>query len=176
LAALWVAAFFDLLLRLFRPRRDTTPPPEGGTMPDKRVFIVHGRNHAIRNDIERYLTKDLKLETVVMEDGAHRGRTLPEKFEEIAKACSFAVFILSGDDELICKRTRQELKRARQNVILEVGYFWGALGRRGQWVLLVEDGVELPSDLQGLGWIGITPDLARTKLELRKELSAAGII
>jgi hypothetical protein len=36
--------------------------------------------------------------------------------------------------------------------------------------------MELPSDIQGIGWIPITPDLAETKLLLRRELVASGLI
>lgn len=151
--------------------------PRGGKM-QRKVFIVHGKNHDIRNKIDLFLTKELKLETEIMEADAHAGRTLPEKFEEIAEGCCFAIFILSADDELIDKSTSKEIKRARQNVILEVGYFWGALGRRSHVAFLVENDyqMELPSDIHGLGWISITGDLAQTKLDLQKELRTAGLI
>ena len=39
--------------------------------------------------------------------------------------------------------------RARQNVWVEVGWFWGRLGR-ARVLLLGKKGVELPSDLSGL--------------------------
>ena len=39
--------------------------------------------------------------------------------------------------------------RARQNVWVEVGWFWGKLGR-ARTLLLGKRGVELPSDLSGL--------------------------
>ena len=104
------------------------------------------------------------------------GRTLPEKFEEIAGRCDFAVLILSADDNLIDKDTNKIIKRARQNVILEVGYFWGALRRRGNVAFLIHPEIEIPSDLQGIGWIRITDDLGETKLQLRKELENAGLL
>src|SRR5258707_15651010 len=112
-----------------------------------------------------------------MEMAAHEGRSITEKFEEIAKGCSFAIFILSADDELVDVNGDERIKRGRQNVILEVGYFWGALGR-GDVAFLVENDprMDLPVDLQGIGWIGITSDLGTTKLALRKELAAAGLI
>ena len=40
-------------------------------------------------------------------------------------------------------------KRARQNVILEYGWFWGKLGRKGV-LLLLKGELELPTDLAGL--------------------------
>ena len=45
-------------------------------------------------------------------------------------------------------KSKKPIKRTRQNVILEVGYFWWALGRRGNVAFLVDDlEMELPSDI-----------------------------
>jgi predicted nucleotide-binding protein len=143
-----------------------------------KIFIVHGTNTVIRDKIDLFLTKDLRLQTVVMQAGAHKGRTLPEKFEQMAKECSFAVFILTQDDYLLDINNNLKIRRARQNVILEVGYFWGALGRTGHVTFLVENSpeMELPTDIQGIGWIPITIDLAETKMKLIKELQAVNLI
>lgn len=140
-----------------------------------KIFIVHGSNHVIRNDIRIFLI-DLGLQTVVMDATASGGRTLPEKFEELASECQFAVFILSADDDLTDHSNNERIKRARQNVILEVGYFWGAIGRRGNVAFLVDPDIEIPSDIQGIGYIRITDDLGETKLKLRQELEAAGLL
>jgi predicted nucleotide-binding protein len=143
-----------------------------------RVFIVHGHNLAVRDQIDLFLSRDLGLRTAVMQAGAHGGRTLPEKFEEIAASCDFAVFLLTADDHLQHLGTGARVKRARQNVILEVGYFWGALGRRHKVAFVVEAdaAMELPSDIQGLGWIPLTADLGETKLRLQAELRSAGLL
>lgn len=145
---------------------------------DGSIFIVHGRNHEVRDKIDLYLSKELKLRTEIMEAGSHQGRTLSEKFEEMAERVSFAIFILSADDLLTDAVTKRSIRRARQNVILEVGYFWGLLGRRGRVAFLVDTHpeMELPTDIQGLGWIPITDDLAQTKLQLSRELMAARIV
>jgi predicted nucleotide-binding protein len=142
----------------------------------REVFIVHGRNHTIRDKVDLYLTKDLGLTTVVMQAGAMRGLTLPEKFEQAAKRAAFAVFLLTADDTMSIDG--RVFRRARQNVVLEIGYFWGLLGRQGNVAFLVEDhpDMELPSDIVGIGLIPITSDLGETKLRLRQELEVAGII
>ena len=141
------------------------------------IFLVHGQNHAIRDQLDLFLTKDLGLTVRVMAAGPHKGRTLPEKFEEVAATCAFAVFVLTADDVLRTADGRS-VRQARQNVILEIGYFWGTLGRRGRVAFLVENHseMELPSDVQGIGWISITGDLGETKLRLRQELAAAGVL
>lgn len=159
-----------------QPANPSRSRPDMKTTPC--VFIVHGRNHSIRDQVDLFLSKDLGLKTAVMQAGAHGGRTLSEKFEEIAATCDFAVFILTADDHLTDLATNSMVKRARQNVVLEVGYFWGALGRRQRVAFLVEADklMELPSDIQGIGWIPITADLGETKLRLQAELRAAGLI
>lgn len=140
------------------------------------VFIVHGHDHTVRDRIDLFLTKDLGLQTSVLEAGAMRGLTLPEKFESIARDAGFAVFILTGDDLLSING--KNVRRARQNVILEIGYFWALLGRRDRVAFLIEDHpeMELRSDVQGIGWIPITSDLADTKRKLAAELAAAGVV
>jgi predicted nucleotide-binding protein len=160
-------------------RAPVTPSGAPDTRPiPQYVFIVHGRNETVLDKIDLYLTKDLKLQTHVMQAGPHAGRTLPEKFEEMAKVCKFAIFILTADDILIDKSSNKNIKRARQNVILEIGYFWGSLGRRGNVAFLGEADpeMELPSDIQGMGLIPITSDLAETKIQLRRELKEAGLV
>jgi predicted nucleotide-binding protein len=156
------------------------PPPflPKSAIVKNKVFIVHGQNLSVRDAIDLYLTKELKIPTVVMQAGHFGGRTLPEKFEELASTCSFAIFILTADDILHDQSNNKHLKRARQNVVLEVGYFWGALGRRNKVAFLVDQDpqMELPSDIQGVGWIPITPDLAETKMKLRKELEAVQLV
>ncbi|MEK7315393.1 MAG: nucleotide-binding protein [Candidatus Eisenbacteria bacterium] len=165
----------NLAKRLVKARQksSTLRLPEARTMPP--VFLVHGRNIDVRDKLNLYLTNELGLDVSVMEFGAHSGRTLPEKFEEIAQMSGFAVFLMTAEDQ--CRTPDGKTAwRARQNVVLEIGYFWGALGRRGRVAFLVEENLELPSDIQGIGWIPITADLAATKRKLRKELEDAGFV
>ncbi|HLK35973.1 MAG TPA: TIR domain-containing protein, partial [Polyangiaceae bacterium] len=99
--------------------------------------------------------------------------------------CAFAVFVLTADDHLTLDppatdRTVTHLlpskeSRARQNVILELGYFWGRLGRK-RIAVLRDPTVTIPSDIVGLGDIEITPDLEQTKARLRAELVHADIV
>ena len=142
------------------------------TFTKPKVFIVHGQNIQLRDKIDIFITKELKIETIIMEAGPNSGRTLPEKFEEMAQETNIAIFIYSADDELLAIDGNRKIKRARQNVVLETGYFWGVLGRRGKVIFLVDDDIELelPSDIMGIGWVRITKDLGETKLRLQKEI------
>lgn len=152
------------------------PPTGGAELSKGDIFIVHGHNHTVRDQVDLYLTKELGLRTVVMEAGPMRGMTMAEKFETAAKSALFAVFILTADDVL--SKEAGSVRRVRQNVLLEIGYFWGLLGRRDRVAFLVENhpDMELPTDIQGIGWIPITSDLAATKTKLREELIAAGVL
>jgi predicted nucleotide-binding protein len=63
--------------------------------------------------------------------------------------------------------------RARQNVILELGYFVGKLGRNRVFTLKRNDDLEVPSDFSGVIY---TPYDATGswRFELVKELKTAG--
>ena len=143
-----------------------------------KIFIVHGRNRTIRDKIVTYLIEDLGMSRdmiEVLELEPFRGKTLIEKFEGVAARCRFAIIILSGDDVLWRLLSPKRTKRARQNVILELGFFWGRFGRENL-AFLADPGIELPSDIVGVGYIPLTKDLAETKLCLLKELRAAGLV
>jgi predicted nucleotide-binding protein len=143
----------------------------------RKVFVVHGRDHTVRDRIDLFL-RDKGLCPVVMDREASSGRTLLEKFEELANECDYAIVIATPDDDLINKADDQPLRRLRQNVVLEIGYFWGKNGRRGKFsILLKRDAdLDLPTDLDGLGYIAITEDLGETKLRLEQELRRAGVL
>jgi predicted nucleotide-binding protein len=100
--------------------------------------------------------------------------TLLEKFEVHAQRVAFAIVLLTPDDIGYPLNRPQQSKRprARQNVILELGYFAGALKRQRVAVLMKGD-VEVPSDILGLVY---TPfdDAGAWGLTFAKELKASG--
>lgn len=133
----------------------------------RKVFIVHG--HAgIEQSIARFLTH-LALEPIILHEQPNQGRTIIEKFEDHSDV-GFAVVLLTADD-VGGARNGQQHPRARQNVILELGYFIGRLGR-GRVCALQQGGVELPSDILGVLWEALDEHGA-WKLKLAKELQAA---
>jgi predicted nucleotide-binding protein len=83
----------------------------------------------------------------------------------------FAVVLLTSDD--VGGIDPENLQpRARQNVILEFGYFLGALGRRRVCALKAE-GVEVPSDLSGILYIAIDSE-GVWRFRLASEIKVAG--
>jgi hypothetical protein len=95
---------------------------------NRTVFIIHGHNTSIKESVARFLQK-LDVEPVILHEQPNRGQTLIEKFEFNSEV-SFAVALLTGDDEGRALNGQVDFRRrARQNVLLELGFFIGKLGR-----------------------------------------------
>jgi predicted nucleotide-binding protein len=94
---------------------------------------------------------------------------LLEKLEEHAQDAKYAVVLLTGDDLGGIKGGKEMKPRARQNVVFELGWFCGQIGRENVAVLYEPD-VELPSDIDGLAYIGLNTEW-RTRLV--RELKAS---
>jgi predicted nucleotide-binding protein len=118
----------------------------------KKVFVVHGHDGEVKETVARFLTR-LELDPIILHEQASQGRSLIEKFETSSTDVAFAVVLLTPDDFGRAAARPPELHpRARQNVILELGYFLGRLGRT-RVCALHKGGVELPSDFQGVVYI-----------------------
>jgi len=134
------------------------------------VFVVHGHDEQAKLSTARFLEK-LQLEPIVLSEKPNEGRTIIEKFEHHADA-SYAVVLLTPDDVASPAADPGALRpRARQNVILELGYFIGRLGR-ARVCALYKDGVELPSDLHGVLYVQMDAGDG-WMLKLAKEMKAA---
>ena len=135
----------------------------------RKVFIVHGHDEAAREIVARYL-QQLGFEPIILHEQPNRGRTVIEKV--IAHTdVGFAVVLLTPDDEGCARGGRPE-PRPRQNVLLELGYFIGSLGRENVCALKRGD-VEIPSDFAGVVWEPMDAGNG-WKLALARELKAAG--
>lgn len=136
------------------------------------VFIVHGRADGLKQTVARAVHKLTGTEPIILHEQADMGRTIIEKFEDHASEVGFAVVLLTGDDTGGLSGGDQRA-RARQNVVFELGYFFGKLGR-SRVAVLYEPGVELPSDVSGLLYIEVDAS-GGWQYRLGKELRAAGI-
>jgi predicted nucleotide-binding protein len=143
--------------------------PQNNAASNLDIFIVHGHDEAMENMVARFLAR-LGLNPIILHEQPNKGRTIIEKFEAHSMNAGFAVVLLSPDDIGAAKDGKPS-PRARQNVILELGYFIGKLGRERVCALHAGE-VELPSDLHGVVWV---PYLGDWKLKLIQELKAAGI-
>jgi len=137
-----------------------------------RIFVVHGHDNAMKESVARTITQ-LKLEPLILHERPDRGRTIIEKFEEEASDVGFAVVLLSSDDEG-SKRGEKPRPRARQNVVFELGFFYGKLGRsRVVAIYREEEGFDLPSDIFGIIYVPYDKGGA-WRMKLCQELRASG--
>lgn len=111
-----------------------------------KVFIVHGHNGELRERVARIIEK-----------------------LEIEGDAAGAVCLFTADDEGRAQAEQSEKPRARQNVVFEAGYFIGRLGRENV-AILVDKGIEIPSDLQGVVYTGTDS----WEFGLLKELKSMG--
>ncbi len=134
------------------------------------VFVIHGRDEGTKNTVARFL-EQLELNPVILADQPSRGCTIIEKFEQHAQV-GFAVALLTPDDAGSLQDDGNTLNpRARQNVIFELGFFIGKLGRN-RVCALIKGEVEIPSDYAGVVYIPL--DDRAWKTDLVKELQSAG--
>lgn len=136
---------------------------------NKKVFIVHGHDDGMKNTVARFVER-LGLEAVILHEQENKGLTIIEKFER-SSAVGFAIVLYTPCD-MGGKVGTEQKPRARQNVVLEHGYFIGKLGRE-RVLALHSDEVELPSDLQGILYTSYDAS-GSWKYALAKEMRAVG--
>ena len=136
----------------------------------RKVFVVHGHDEGAREKIARFLER-LGFEAVILHEQPSRGRTVIEKVEGHSDV-GFAVVLLTPDDEG-CVKGGTSRPRARQNVVLELGYFIGRLGRTHVCALKRGEDLEIPSDFEGVVYVPFD-NAEGWKLALGRELEAAG--
>lgn len=108
------------------------------------------------------------VNNLVLHEQADRGRTIIDKLVQESVNSNYAIALLSPDDKL-----ENGILRARQNVILEIGYFMGKLGKERVRILKKGD-IDIPSDLQGVLYEN-HDKLGVWKIKICKELMAVGI-
>jgi len=152
------------------PSVGETKRPASGT----KVFLVHGRDDEMKAVVARFIER-CGLQPIVLHEQVDQGRTIIEKFEQESDV-GFAVVLLSPDDVGGLLTDPQEPKamrpRARQNVVLELGYFVGKL-TRNRVCALKRGEIELPSDFSGVLYTPFGADEG-WKIKLARELKSAG--
>ena len=141
----------------------------GETTNGSMVFVIHGHDEAAKSTVARFLDR-LDLEPVILAEQPSEGKTIIEKFESHADV-GYAVALLTPDDVGSRQGDDAIQPRARQNVVFELGYFIGRLGRQ-RVCALTKGQPEIPGDYSGVVYIPMESDA--WKMELIKELKAAG--
>ena len=140
----------------------------------KKVFIVHGHESTAMYELKEFVSS-LGLAPVVLAKEDDLGLTIVEKFEHYAKDCQFALVLLTPDDKQAEDLAGHEKWRARQNVILEMGWFMHRLGRKGM-ALLHKGSVELPSDLLGVLYLPFRGSIFEVSERIRQRLAGQGVL
>jgi len=140
--------------------------------PSRKAFIVHGHADDILEELRDWLNKEFKtVEPIVLRDMRSGGETLIDKLETYALGTDLVFVLLTPDDTVLASRQDKQSRRARQNVVFEMGYFFGRLGRRtGRIVLLSQGEVELPSDIHGMVTIDVTEGVTAASESIRREI------
>jgi predicted nucleotide-binding protein len=137
------------------------------------VFIVHGHDDTAKVIVARFVEK-LGLKAIILHEQPNKGQTIIEKFESNASNVGFAIVLLTPDDIAASKASPEDtMFRARQNVVLELGYFCGVLGR-DKVCVLYKDKVEIPSDYLGVIYTSLDSGDG-WHLKLAKEMKEAGL-
>ena len=139
----------------------------------KDIFIIHGHDEANKLKLQKLLIDEFKLNPIVLSERAGKGRTLIEKFEKEAATSNFAFAIITPDDTV--KTEDGEYAQARPNVVFELGWFCGRLGRNKTCILL-KKGTKIHSDLDGVFRIEFADSVEEKFLEIKKELKATKLI
>ena len=155
-----------------RPEPVPAMPANSAPNLSKKIFIVHGHDGQLK-EATANLVWQLQLEPVILHQQPKGGRTIIENFSFHAQEAGFAIVLLTGDDLGGKRENVPSLQpRARQNVVFEMGFFFGSLGR-GKVCGVYEEGVEMPSDLGGILYVQY--DVAgKWRYDVAKEIRAAG--
>ena len=134
------------------------------------VFIVHGRDDGAKETVARFV-EGLGMNVIILHEQPSKGETIIEKIERHSDDVGFAIVLITPDDVggLEGEVDDERNPRPRQNVVFELGYFMGKLGRERVCALFKGD-VENPSDIDGIVYIKMDAHGAWRET-LRREIS-----
>lgn len=140
----------------------------------ENIFIIHGRDEAKWRELKDIVQSEFRLTPIVLAQQANAGaETVIEKFERYAETCSFAIAVFTPDDEI--RYGSENYLQARPNVIYELGWFCGRLGRSNT-MLLLREGTSMFSDFGGILQKRFVNNIAEKVGEIRQDLEAAGVL
>lgn len=131
------------------PSKTLTPPPSQSPTFDpknNRVFISHGKQKAILSQIKELLAFG-SFDPIVSVERETTAIPVPEKVFEDMRSCAAGV-IHVGAEEALLDREGNKRTKINENVLIEIGAAMALYGKKV--ILLVEKGLGLPSNLQGL--------------------------
>ena len=141
--------------------------------PKSKVFIVHGRDNEVKQEVSRFI-ESMGLDVIILHEQASSGMTIIEKIEHYSNEADFAVVLYTACDHGrgAHENTIQPRNRARQNVVFEHGYLMAKIGRKNVCALVKGD-IETPNDISGVVYVQLDAS-GGWKMEVIKELRACG--
>ena len=112
----------------------------------RRVFVSHGKSRAFLDPI-RQLLKFGELTAVVSVEQETVSQPVPDKVMSDMRSCGAAIIHVDAEGNEPGSEVSSQVA-INANVLIEIGAALALYGRR--FVLVVKDGVALPSNLQGL--------------------------
>lgn len=170
-------------LNINSPVRKSNPDPydkkeysKPNTAPNKKIFIVHGRDNETKQEVARFV-ESLGLKSIILHEQASRSMTILKKIDHYTSDVGFALVLYTPCDLGKGLKEHNSKKpanpRARQNVVFEHGYLIAKLGEDKVMPLLKSEKIEMPNDISGMVY-SILDSSGGWKLEVRRELEAAG--
>lgn len=112
----------------------------------RRVFITHGKNRDLVEPIKKLLEYG-ELEPVISVERQSVSKPVPEKVMDDMRGSGAAIIHVDADRTIVDKEGNEHVL-LNPNVLIEIGAAMAFYGRR--FILLVREGVKLPSNLHGL--------------------------
>ncbi|TQV82161.1 TIR domain-containing protein [Denitrobaculum tricleocarpae] len=164
--------FEERLLDANHLSSDVSQKAEPTAVGSKRVFVVHGHDDGAKETVARYLS-DLKLTPIILHEQPNKGQTIVEKFTSNSDV-EYAIILFTPDDMGYPAGKPDDARpRARQNVLLELGYFTATLGRQRVCILSKGD-VEVPSDYAGVLYVKMD-DAGAWRFIVASEMKSVGL-
>jgi len=150
-------------------------PIEYPTLRPLAILLIHGHDDLAVLEVKEFLRENYPdIAVLVMKTEQLGSRTMSEKFETIVADAAGAIAIMTPDDCAMSKRqTMPMARRARQNVIIEIGWIWGKLGR-DKVLLLGRGEIEIPSDLAGMEIVRFESRPSKKVEDIRRFLAHFG--
>ncbi len=113
---------------------------------NRRVFISHGSNRKVVDQLRELLSFG-DFEPVVSVDKESTAKPVPKKVMDDMRSCGAGI-IHVGTEKTITDTEGNEHVVLNENMLIEIGAAMALWG--DNYILLVEEGTKLPSNLQGL--------------------------
>lgn len=140
----------------------------------ENIFLIHGRDEAKWRELKDIVQSEFRLNPIILVQQPDAGcKTVIEKFEHYAQTCSYAIAVFTPDDEV--STGSETYLQARPNVIYELGWFCGRLGRENVMLLLKKE-TSIFSDFGGIIQKRFAQNISEKIVEIRGDLVAAGVL